>query len=182
MCVCPSSSCLPPVVRWCVVMRLMARLQRLTTSPVRRTLVQHQGGRGDHHRGRGITSPLPSPPHPRGTVQGRWTGPHQLHQRPLRHTHSTIFIDAEAGVYIEGILLMLSSKANYNHSCTHPQTAGRVSQVSQPESGAVRVRRLAQGHLDTQLGRAGDRTSNHLITSQPALSYCHPCFGSDTQA
>ena len=38
-------------------------------------------------------------------------------------------------------------------------------------SGAVRVRRLAQGHLDTQLGGAGDQTSNLLVTSQPAL---HP--------
>ena len=32
------------------------------------------------------------------------------------------------------------------------------------------MRRLAQGHLDTQLGGAGDRpSSNHPVTSQPAL-------------
>ena len=35
-------------------------------------------------------------------------------------------------------------------------------------SAAVRVRRLAQGHLHTQLGGAGDRTSNLPVTSQPA--------------
>ena len=36
-------------------------------------------------------------------------------------------------------------------------------------SGAVRVSCLAQGHLGTQLGRDGNRTSNLLVTSQPAL-------------
>ena len=34
---------------------------------------------------------------------------------------------------------------------------------------AVRVRRHTQRHLHTQLGGAGDRTSNLLVTSQPAL-------------
>ena len=33
---------------------------------------------------------------------------------------------------------------------------------------AVRVRRLAQGLLDVQLGGAGDRTSKLLVTSQPS--------------
>ena len=33
-------------------------------------------------------------------------------------------------------------------------------------SGALRVRRLAQGHLDTRLGGAVDRTSN-LLSYQP---------------
>ena len=45
-------------------------------------------------------------------------------------------------------------------------------------SGAVRVRRLAQGHLDT-LGGAGDRPSNHPTTSQPALPpepHSAPCM------
>ena len=36
-------------------------------------------------------------------------------------------------------------------------------------SGAVRVRRLAQGHLDTPLGGAGDRTSELQVTIRPAL-------------
>ena len=36
-------------------------------------------------------------------------------------------------------------------------------------SGAIRVRRLAQGHHETRLGGAGDRTSNLVVTSQPAL-------------
>ena len=35
-------------------------------------------------------------------------------------------------------------------------------------SGAVRGRRLAQGHLDP-LGGAGDRTRDLQVTSQPAL-------------
>ena len=36
-------------------------------------------------------------------------------------------------------------------------------------SGAVRARRLAQGHLDTQSGGAGDRKRNHPVTGQTAL-------------
>ena len=36
-------------------------------------------------------------------------------------------------------------------------------------SGAVRVRRLAQGHLGNELGGAGDQTSNLPVSSQPAL-------------
>ena len=36
-------------------------------------------------------------------------------------------------------------------------------------SGAVRVLHLSEGHLDTQQGGAGDRTSDHPVTSQPAL-------------
>ena len=31
------------------------------------------------------------------------------------------------------------------------------------------MRHLAQGHLDTQIGGAGDQTSNLPVTSQPAL-------------
>ena len=47
---------------------------------------------------------------------------------------------------------MLLSKATYNHSYTH----SHMTVVSR----AVRVRSLAQGHLDTQLGAAWDWTSN----------------------
>ena len=43
-------------------------------------------------------------------------------------------------------------------------TGGVSDAGQQPWSGAVRVRRLAQGHLDT-LGGAGDRTSNLPVTS-----------------
>ena len=46
------------------------------------------------------------------------------------------------------------------HPFTHRQPA---------RQGAVRVRRLAQGHLDPQLGGAGDLTSNLPVTSQPTL-------------
>ena len=40
-------------------------------------------------------------------------------------------------------------------------------------SGAVTVMCLAQGHLDTQLGGAGDRTNNLLVTSQKVAPETH---------
>ena len=48
-----------------------------------------------------------------------------------------------------------------------------TSWQSQPckASGAVSGRRLAQEHLNTQLGGAGDQTSNLPVTSQPALPH-----------
>ena len=39
----------------------------------------------------------------------------------------------------------------------------------QPAGQELSVRRLAQQHLDTQLGGAGAPTSNLLVTSRPAL-------------
>ena len=39
----------------------------------------------------------------------------------------------------------------------------------QPHKATVRMWGLAQEHLDTHLGGAGDRTKNLLVTSQPAL-------------
>ena len=41
------------------------------------------------------------------------------------------------------------------------------NQATASSSGAVRVRSLAQGPIDTQLGGAGDRTSNLLVTALP---------------
>jgi hypothetical protein len=58
------------------------------------------------------------------------------------------------------------------HPFTHTFTHRRRSlprRATASSSGAVRVRRLAQGHLDTQLGGAGDRTSNLPVTGQPAV-------------
>ena len=51
------------------------------------------------------------------------------------------------------------------HTFTHrPRSQPRKATAS--SSGAVKVRCLAQGHLDTlALGRAGDRTSNLPVTS-----------------
>ena len=54
--------------------------------------------------------------------------------------------------------------------------------VTASSSGAVRVRRLAQGHLDSQLGGAGDQTSNLPVTSQPKMFLfsprsAHTCCG-----
>ena len=55
------------------------------------------------------------------------------------------------------------------HAHIHTPTARQPCKVTVSSSGAVRVRRLAQGQLDIQLGGAGDRTSNLPVTSQPAL-------------
>ena len=41
--------------------------------------------------------------------------------------------------------------------------------VTASSSGAFRVKRLAQGHLDTRIGEAGDRTVSLPVTSQPGL-------------
>ena len=52
------------------------------------------------------------------------------------------------------------------HTFTH-QRRSQPRRAPASSSGAVRC--LAQGHLDTQLGGAWDRTSNLPVTSQPAL-------------
>ena len=54
----------------------------------------------------------------------------------------------------------------------HPFTHRRWSQpwkATASSSGAVRVRRLAQEQLDTQIGGDGDQTSNLPFTSKPSL-------------
>ena len=59
-----------------------------------------------------------------------------------------------------------------HHSRTHSRTDGGVNHARRQPARrelTVRVRCLAQGHLDTQLGGAGDRTNNLQVTSQPAL-------------
>ena len=63
-------------------------------------------------------------------------------------------------------------KALYTHSYTHSNAVGGVHHARrQParreQSG---LRRLAQGHLDTRLGGAGNRTSSLPVTSQPRSS------------
>ena len=55
----------------------------------------------------------------------------------------------------------------FMHTVTHRRRS-QPRRATASWSGAVRVRRLAQGHLDT-LGEAGDRTSDLLVTSPPAL-------------
>ena len=71
------------------------------------------------------------------------------------------------------IYIALLSKALYSVFTVtdiHPFTHRRLSQprrATVSSSGAIRVRRLAQGHHDTWLGGAGDRTSDLAITSQP---------------
>ena len=56
----------------------------------------------------------------------------------------------------------------FTQSCTHSLTDGGVDHAGQ-QSGAVRVRLLAQGHLNTLIGGNGVRPSNLTVTSQPAL-------------
>ena len=62
----------------------------------------------------------------------------------------------------------------FTHSCTI--THSQPCKASASSSGAVRVRRLAKGHLATQLGGAGDQTGNfpgyHPISS-PSWTTCH---------
>jgi hypothetical protein len=59
----------------------------------------------------------------------------------------------------------------FTHSYTHSHTDGGVSHAGrqparrEPLGGGI----LLREHLDTQLGGAGDRTSNLPVTSQPAL-------------
>ena len=56
----------------------------------------------------------------------------------------------------------------FKQTLTHRRRC-QSRKVTASSSGAIRVRRLAQQHLDTRLGGAGDRTSNLLVTSHPAL-------------
>ena len=62
-------------------------------------------------------------------------------------------------------------KVSRGVSCLTGQDYFAVLSLSQEAIGlkSIRVRRLAQGHLETQLGGAGDRTSNLLVASQLAL-------------
>jgi hypothetical protein len=51
------------------------------------------------------------------------------------------------------------------HTLTHRRQS-RPRKATASSSGAVRVKCLAQGHVNTQLGGAGDRTSNLSVTRQ----------------
>ena len=64
------------------------------------------------------------------------------------------------------------------HTHIHKPTAESTTQADSRWSGAVRMRRLAQGHLHTQLGGAGDQTGKLQVTTQPALppELCRPSF------
>jgi hypothetical protein len=73
------------------------------------------------------------------------------------HLHLVDFADA----------FIQSDLQPFIHTFTHQRRKQpRRSKASSSE--AVRVSRLAQGHLNTQLG-AEDRTSHLLVTSQPIL-------------
>ena len=74
------------------------------------------------------------------------------------HVHSGDFADAFIQSVLQPPLLSLTHRR-----WSQPRRATASS------SAAVRGRRLAQGHLNTQLGGAGDRTSDLPVTSQPAL-------------
>ena len=74
----------------------------------------------------------------------------QVHSRPL------------ADAFIESDLQRLI------HTLTHRRRR-QPRRATASWSGAVRVSCLAQGHLETRLGGAGDRTSDLLVTSRHAL-------------
>ena len=62
--------------------------------------------------------------------------------------------------------LKLISNATNNHSFTHSHTDGGVNHEG----------RLAQRRLDAQLGGAGDRTSDLLVTNRPLyFTNIFPC-------
>ena len=91
-----------------------------------------------------------------------------MKQRSLQHyafrfnVHSGEYIY----IYILDIMLTLLFEATYNYSFTDSHTTAVALRATASWSGAVRVRRLTQGQLHTQLGRSGDR--NLLVPSQPA--------------
>ena len=89
---------------------------------------------------------------PLGSVNGYWTAftPRFSNQLPLK-AHSPIHAHIHAHIH------------SHNHTPT--ATVESTPQCDSP----VRVRRLAQGHLDTQLGGAGNWTSNLQVTSRPAV-------------
>ena len=64
--------------------------------------------------------------------------------------------------------MLLSDVHPFVHTFAQ-QRKCKAGKVTASSSGTVRVRRLAQGHLDTRLGGAGNRTMNLPVTSQPAL-------------
>ena len=101
-----------------------------------------------------------------------WACRYQIAATCPKYTLFTEQSSQESRKYIYGIcFLNLSSKATYNHSFTHSQhsfTHSQPRRAPASSSCTVRVSRLAQGHLDTQRGGAGERTSNLPVTSQPA--------------
>ena len=71
-----------------------------------------------------------------------------LTQTPQLHTPVTESDTLRLYIYIEGILLTLLSKVTYNLSFTHSRRS-QPRRTTAGSSGAVRVRLLTQGHLDT---------------------------------
>jgi hypothetical protein len=55
------------------------------------------------------------------------------------------------------------------HTLTH-QRQSQQCKATASSSGAGRIKCLAQAHINTQLGGAGDRTSNLSVTRQLLLS------------
>ena len=90
------------------------------------------------------------------------------HQLPARmvnglHLYSAFLTSGHSKRFTVSphIHLLLHIYTNRRRSQPHKATASSL--------GAARVRHLAQAHLNTQLGGAGDQTSNLPVTSQPAL-------------
>ena len=80
-------------------------------------------------------------------------------------------------IYIKGVWQRLSPKATNNSSYTTSHTDGGVNRAGPTASlsGAVRVKFLAQRHLDTQFGGAGIELAFQLqVNLLYLLSYAHP--------
>ena len=80
------------------------------------------------------------------------------HIQPFRHTfsHSYTHLHTHSPIH------------PHIHARIHSPTAESAPRATASWLGAVRVRRLAQGHFHTELGGAGDPTSDLQVTSQPA--------------
>ena len=81
----------------------------------------------------------------------------------LSLTCGTTSTNSQHPLYTESADLLIC------HSFTH-RRRGRPCKATASSSGAVRVRCLAEGQLDTQLGGCGDLTSNLPVISHPTCT------------
>ena len=95
-------------------------------------------------------------------------GLHHLQDPWWTHGKWTEFIQHFSNQWpLEALYNIAWHSSIYTH--IHTQTSESTIQGNSQLNGAVRVRCLAQGHLDTQVRGARDWTSNLLVSSRPAL-------------
>ena len=101
--------------------------------------------------------------------------------KETRHiTAHTLLIYGQRTAFIQPFSNQWPIKALYNfasHSPVHAHIHTPTAEESATQGDSQLFWLLAQGHLDTPLGGAGDRTSNLTVTGQPTLTSwftCHP--------